>query len=114
VAQSDGQVEIARIANGLTTTYAAPLDGPGAPCSSPGGVKGICRASWKGKSLIVEMRLVTRPDPKGPAVEMVSQERFTFSADGKTLKIQTDVSFPNSGLGGFRVIEPSTETYTRD
>lgn len=45
----------------------------------------------------------------GSTVEVVkTKERWPFSSDGKTLTIKNDVEFPNSGLGSFQVIEPST------
>ena len=47
-------------------------------------------------------------------VPLRAQEQWALSSDLKTVTIRSDVDFPNAGLGGFRVVEPWSEIYTRN
>jgi hypothetical protein len=75
---------------------------------------GTCAAHFKGKALVLEVQVTSHPTPNGPSVQMHTREQWTLSSDRKTLNSHTDVDFPNSGLGGFQVIEPWSETYARN
>jgi hypothetical protein len=116
VSQSESAIEVARNVNGHPFVNKFPLDGSEGKYVTPGGSTGTCKAQLKSKSLILDSFVTTHPLTNGPAVQMHTRERWDLSSDSKTLKIHTDVDFPNlSGtLNGFQVVEPSTEIYTRN
>ena len=115
VSQTESAVEIIKIINGVPNANKFPLDGPDGPYVSPGGVKGVGRARFKGKTLVIETLITTRPQANAPEVRIDTKERWNLSADSKKLTIRTDVDFPNSLLdGGIQLIKPWTETYARD
>jgi tetratricopeptide (TPR) repeat protein len=111
--QSDAEIVVTRTADGDVYTNRFRLDGAEAPSITETGVRGVSTARFKGKTLIVDTRVAAHPQPNGPAVQIHSIEQWTLSSDLKTLTIRNDVEFPNSGLGGFKVIEPWSEVYTR-
>jgi hypothetical protein len=114
VVQSDGAITVTKTIDGKATTNQFKLDGTEAPYTSSGGVKGTCLARFKGKTLVLDFRAITRPQPNGPDVQIHTKEQWTLSPNLKTLTVRSDVDFPNSGLGGFQVIEPWSEIYTRN
>lgn len=116
VAQTESAIEVTRVMDGHQNLNKFPLDGSEGRYVSPGGPTGTCKAQFKGKYLILDTFITTRPQPNGPLVQMHTRERWELSSDAKTLKIHTDVDFPQfSGtLNGFQVFEPSSEIYTRN
>jgi len=114
VVQSDAEIKITKTIDGKATTNRFMLDGTKAPYVSEGGVRGTCTARWKGKALIIETNIATRPQRGGPEVRMHTREQWTLSSDLKAVTIRSDVDFPNSGLGGFQIVEPWSEIYTRN
>jgi hypothetical protein len=116
VIQTESSVEITKTIDGVQNANKFPLDGSDGPYVSPGGVKGAGRAQFKGKTLVLETLVFARPQLNAPEVQIHTKERWNLSSDSKKLTIRTDVDFPNSQLHdlGFQLIEPWTETYTRD
>ena len=116
VTQSESAIAVTRELNGRQYVNNFRLDGSEGKYVSPGGATGTCKAQRKSKSLILDSFVTTHPQPDGPAVEMHTRERWELSKDSTTLKIHTDVNFPQfSGtLSGFQVVEPWTEIYTRN
>jgi tetratricopeptide (TPR) repeat protein len=113
VIQTDTSIEVTRIIDGKASMNRFKLDGTETPFRSDGGAQGIGTARFKGKTLVIDTQVATRPQTNGPAVQIHAKEQWSLSADLKTLTIRTDVEFPNSGLGGFQLIEPWSEIYTR-
>jgi hypothetical protein len=116
LSQSETAIEVTRVQDGHSYVNTFPLDGSTGKYVSPGGPTGTCKGEFKSKSLILDSYVTARARPDSPALEMHTRERWELSSDSKTLKIRTDVEFPQltSTLNGFQVIEPWTETYTRD
>ena len=116
VRQSESAIEVTRVLNGQEFVNKFPLDGSEGKYLSPGGPTGTCKAQLKSKSLILDSFVRTYPQPNGPAVHMHTRQRWELSSDSNTLKIRTDVNFPQfSGtLNGFQVVEPWTEIYIRN
>lgn len=94
VVQNNDYVEITRMELGKKTTSRCPFNGSEGDYTSPGGVSGKCKAQRKGKYLILESVVVTRPQP-ATAVRMHTKERWQLSTDIKTLTIKSDVDFPD-------------------
>jgi len=94
VVQNNDYVEITRMELGKKTTSRCPLNGSEGDYTSLGGISGKCKAQRKGKYLIVESVVVTRPQPT-TAVRMHTKERWQLSTDVKTLTIKSDVDFPD-------------------
>jgi hypothetical protein len=113
VVQNEAEIKITKTLAGKATTNRFMLDGTEVPYVSEGGVRGTCTAKWKGKTLIIDTSIATRPQRGGPEVRIHTREQWTLSSDLKTVTIRSDVDFPNSGLGGFQVVEPWSEIYTR-
>jgi hypothetical protein len=114
VVQSGAEIKITKTIDGKATTNRFMLDGSEALYVSEGGVKGTCTARWKGKTLIIDTNIATRPQRGGPEVRTHTREQWTLSSDLKTVTIRSDVDFPDSGLGGFQIVEPWSEIYTRN
>jgi len=95
VAQRENSVEVTRNEQGKKVTNRYPLDGSEGEYISPGGLRGTCRAQWKGKQLIIESLVETRVQGAPHPVHEHTKERWQLSADSKTLTIQTDVDFPD-------------------
>lgn len=116
VVQTESAIEVTRVLNGHQYVHKFPLDGSEGPYVSPGGLMGTCKAQFKSKSLILESFITSHPDPHGPDVQVHTRERWELSSDSNTLKIHTDVDFPQfSGtLPGFQVVQPWSETYIRN
>jgi hypothetical protein len=115
VVQGDPSIEISILKDGkLYDYYDAKLDGTQASYKSPGGPSGICRAQFKGGSLVLDTLVTTRPPGGSLLVQMHTRERWTLSSDGRTLTIRRDVDVPSEPLNGLQVVEPWSETYTRD
>ncbi|MGD0130695.1 MAG: hypothetical protein ABSE57_01570, partial [Bryobacteraceae bacterium] len=113
VVQTESTIEITRTTEGLKNVNNTPLDGTEGVYNSPGGPRGKCAARFKGKSLVLDTLVVTRPQPKGPDVQIHTRERWELSSDSKTLTIRSDVDFPGSPVNDFQLIEPWTEIYSR-
>jgi hypothetical protein len=111
--QGDTEIEITKIIDGKPDNYKARLDGTEAVYTSPGGVKGTCTARLKGKALMLQTLVSSRPQSGGPLVQIRTRERWTLSPDGKTLTIRNEVDSPTLALPGFQLEEPWTELYTR-
>jgi hypothetical protein len=95
VVQNTESVEVTRTHDGKRFTNHYPLDGGDADYTSSGGISGKCKAQLKGKQLILESVVMTRPQAQGPAMRVHERERWQLSGDSKTLTIQTDVDFPD-------------------
>jgi hypothetical protein len=114
VVQTGVEIEVSRTFDGKAYLNRFKLDGTEAEYRSEGGVQGTSTARFKGKALIIDTQVTTRPQANGPAVQIHTKEQWTLSSDSKTLTIRSDVDFPNSGLGGFQIVEPWSEIYTRN
>jgi hypothetical protein len=114
VVQSGAEINVTKTTDGKTTANRFMLDDTEAPYVSEDGVKGTCTARWKGRTLVIDINVTSRPQRGGPEVRMHTREQWTLSPDLKTLTIRSDVDFPNSGLGGFQVVEPWSEIYARN
>lgn len=114
VIQTGAEIEVSRTFDGKAYLNRLKLDGTEGEYRSEGGAQGTSTARFKGKALIIDTQVTTRPQANGPAVQIHTRERWTLSSDLRTLIIRSDVDFPNSGLGGFQVIEPWSEIYTRN
>jgi len=116
VSQGESASEVTRVQNGHLYVNKFPLDGSEGQYVSPGGPTGTCRGQLKSKYLILDLFVTSHPQLNGPAVQMHTKERWELSSDSKTLKIRTEVDFPQfSGtLNGFQVVEPWSETYVRN
>jgi hypothetical protein len=113
VAQTDTAFEVTKVIDGKASMNRFKLDGAETPYRAENGALGVATARLKGKTLMIDMQVTTRPQANGPAVQIHTKERWTLSSDLTTLTIRCDVDFPNSGLGGFQVVEPWSEVYTR-
>jgi len=91
--------EVATIYHGKRATNFYPLNGMEGDYISPGGVPGRCTAQFKGKQLILESTVATRPQLNAPIVRLHTKQRWQLSGDSKTLTIQTDVDFPDFPVG---------------
>ncbi len=116
VIQTESAIEVTRVVDGHQNVNKFPLDGSEGTYISPGGPTGTCKAQFKSKFLILDTSVATHPQPGGPAVQMHTRERWELSSDSKTLKIRTDVDFPELSrtLNGFQAVEPWSEIYIRD
>lgn len=114
VVQAGAEINVTKTTDGKATANRFMLDGTEAPYVSEGGAKGTCTARWTGKTLVIDTYVASRPQRGGPEVRIHTREQWTLSPDLKTLTIRSDVDFPNSGLGGFQVVEPWSEIYTRN
>jgi hypothetical protein len=99
VVQTEKDVEVTTIDHGKRTNNHYPLNGMEGDYISPGGVPGKCKAQFKGKQLILESTVASRPLPNAPIVRQHTKQRWQLSADSKTLMIQTDVDFPDFPAG---------------
>jgi len=113
VVQHDAEIVVTKTGDGGVSTNRFKLDGSEAVYKTENGIQGVSTARWKSRTLILDSRIAIRPQANGPAVQMHMSEQWTLSSDLKTLTIRSDVDFPNSGLGGFQIAEPSTAVYTR-
>lgn len=116
VIQTPAAIKVTRVGEGHQNVNKFPLDGSEGPYVSPGGPTGTCKAQFKSKYLILDTFVTTRPQANGPAVQMHTRERWELSPDTKTLKIRSDVDFPQftGTLNGFQVVEPWSEIYIRN
>jgi hypothetical protein len=95
VLQTEKDVQITRVELGRKTTSRCPLNGTEGDYMSPGGDPGRCKAELKGKNLMVESIAIIRPRPRDRPVRMHTKERWSLSADSKTLIIESNVDFPD-------------------
>jgi hypothetical protein len=114
VVQNDDRIEITRVEQSKRTTSRCPLNGSEGDYTSPGGVSGKCKAQLKGRYLMLESVVVTRPQPTAPPVRMHTKERWQLSADSKTLIIKSDTDFPDFPADISAAVEASrTQKYSR-
>ena len=113
VSQADSTIEVTTNQNGLRTKNKFLFSGAESIYVSPGGVKGTSKTQLKGKTLTIETFINSSPTPNGNAVQLHTRERWELSSDSKTLTIHQQVDSP-SVPGGFQVIEPWSEIYTRN
>jgi len=117
VVQSQDSIEITRVEQGRRTRNRYPLTGSDGDYTSPGGVSGRCKAQPKGKYLVVESIVVSRPQPTGSPVRMHTKERWRLSADSKILTIEANVDFPDFPAGISNVVNDAyasgTQKYVR-
>jgi hypothetical protein len=113
VSQADSTIEVTTNQNGLRTKNKFLFSGAESIYVSPGGVKGTSKTQLKGKTLTIETFINSSPTPNGTAAQLHTRERWELSSDSKTLTIQHQVDSP-SVPGGFQVIEPWSEIYTRN
>jgi hypothetical protein len=95
VVQNPGDVEVTRTSNGKQVTNRYPQGGNEGNYTSPGGIPGKCKASLKGKQLILESVVTTHPQPQVPPMREHEKQKWQLSDDLKILTIQTDVDFPD-------------------
>jgi len=114
VDQTEAAVKVTIVQDGNRTSNQFLLNGAETIYVSPGGVKGTSKSQLKGKSLIVDTLVESHPTPDGPAVQLHTREQWALSSNSKTLTIQSQVDSPTFPLGGFQVIEPWSEIYTRN
>jgi len=114
VSQTESAIRVTRVMDGHENTNNIPLDGSEGRYVSPGGPIGTCKARLKGKNLVLDSLVMTHPQTNGPTVQVHTIERWELSSDSKTLTIRSDVDFPGSPVYGFQLVEPWTETYTRN
>ena len=115
VVQNEDAIEITIVESGKKTTSRCPFNGSEGDYTSPGGILGKCKAQLKGKNLIIESIIVTRPQPAAN-VRMHAKERWQLSKDGKTLTIKLDVDFPDFPADVSAAVAGETSTtrkYTR-
>jgi hypothetical protein len=114
VNQTESGIEVTKVIDGKRTKNQFLFNGSETVYLSQGGVEGTSKTQFKGKSLIIDTFVLTRPIPNGPAVQIHGKERWELSSDSKTLTIRNEVDAPSVPLGGFQVIEPWSEIYTRN
>jgi hypothetical protein len=95
VVQTENDLEVTTLSGGKRTINRYLLNGSEGDYVGPGGVSGKCKAQFKGKQLILESTVASRPQPNAPIVRQHTKQRWQLSADSKTLTIQTDVDFPD-------------------
>jgi hypothetical protein len=113
VVQNDNAVQVTEIAKGKKTINTFPLDGSTGDYTSPGGVTGKCKGQVKGKELVLENFIVSKPSSESPAVHMHIIERWKLSSDKKTLTIHRDEQFPDFSQIAGAVNRSETEKYSR-
>lgn len=116
VIQTESALNVTKVADGHPNINKFPLDSGDGAYASPGGPIGTCKGQFKGRKMILDMFVTTRPQPNGPAVQMHTRERWELSKDSRTLTIHSDVDFPKfSGLlNGYQVVQPWSEIYIRN
>src|SRR6201999_804157 len=114
VHQDQSAIEVTRIFDGKETSNRFPLDGTEGKYVSEGGIPGTCKGQLKSKNLILESVVVTHPQSNAQAVLLHTKERWDLSGDLKTLKIHSEIDFPQytQTLHGFQVVPPWTDIYT--
>jgi hypothetical protein len=114
VVQNNETIQINREVAGKTTTSRFPLNGSEGDYTSPGGISGRGKAQFKGKNLVVESVVVTKPQPNGPPVRLRTRERWQLSPDAKVLTIRFNVDFPDFEQFSHGATDQSwSETYLR-
>ena len=116
VVQNEKSVDITRSAEGRRMTNRYPLNGSEGDYTSPGGVSGKCKAQLKGKYLVLESVVFSRPQSSSPPVRIHTRERWQLSADSNVLTIKSDVDFPDFPGDISTVVGAygsSTQKYTR-
>lgn len=114
VMQTAAAVEVTKVMDGRASMNRFPLDGSEGAYTSATGVVGKCKGQLKGKTLILESVIVTYPARNRPGFDTRTRERWTLSANSKTLTIRNDVDYPGSPLEGLPITTPWTEIYTRN
>lgn len=114
VRQTESAIQVTRGIDGHQNTNEFPLNGGEGRYVSPGGPTGTCKARWKGTALVLDSLIIAHPQTDGPAVQIHTKERWTLSSDLQTLTIRSDVDFPGSPVNNFQLVEPWTETYSRN
>lgn len=113
VTQSDSSIRIVSSTNGQSSTETFPLDGSQVPYITETGATGKGSAQWHGKELLVQT-IVAGKLPSGVQVHFLTKEEWKLSSDGKTLKVHTDVSSPETPSDIMSVVAPSdNSTYKR-
>jgi hypothetical protein len=118
VTQTEFEIEVTKIVEGRKNVNRFPLNGSPGTYLAPSGTRGTCKAQLESKYLLLDMFVTTLPGVNTSKTQMHTRERWELSSDSKTLKIQTDVDFPqpSGALKGFQVIdiEHWSETYIRN
>jgi len=114
VIQTEATIEIAKAVEGKQNVNRFQLDGSEGEYNNSGGQKGVGKARFKGKTLVLDTLVTARPLPAGPDIQIHTRERWELSSDSKTLTIRSDVDFPNSLVPDFQLIQPWSEVYTRN
>ncbi len=94
VVQTADGIDFTKVELGKRTTGQCPFNGSDGDYRSLGGVPGKWKAQFKDKYLILEIVVVTHPQPALP-MRMHTKERWQLSADAKILTIKSDVDFPD-------------------
>ena len=95
VAQKENSVEVTRVEQGKSTTNIYSLDGSEGTYTTSSGGTGKGKAYFKGKFLILENVVVSRPQPSAPVIRLHSKEQWQLSTDSKTLTIKTSYDSPD-------------------
>ena len=111
VLQTESSIEITKLESGHSTTSHYPLDGQDGVYMTPTGLKGTCRGKLRKKELVLESFVTTRPDPKGPLVQIHTKEKWELSPDLKTLRVHVEIDSPQSPIN---IVDPWTDIYTRN
>jgi hypothetical protein len=83
VFQTEKGVEVVTIYHGKRAPNFYPLNGMGGTTSAQGAFPAKCTAQFKGKQLILESTVATRPQPNAPIVRLHSKQRWQLSGDSK-------------------------------
>ena len=95
VVQNPDSIEVSVTVNRRKVTNRYPLGGEEGDYISDGGLPGKCKASLKGKQLILESVVTAHPQPQGPPMREHEKQKWQLSNDQKILTIQTDFDFPD-------------------
>ncbi|HTZ74454.1 MAG TPA: hypothetical protein VMB47_11070 [Candidatus Aquilonibacter sp.] len=110
IAQTDAEIKITTVTDGVPTTATFSLKNNG-ECSGSNSGDSKCSAQWNGKSLDLETVYTAHPTENGPDVEMHTRERLQLSSDKNTLTIKTETKAPQ--YPALEMAPATTEVYTR-
>lgn len=112
VVQTADAIEVSNVRDGTSNTIRFPLDDGEGTYHTDSHILGKCKGQLKGKRLVLDWVVVTRPVAGGPEVQLHTRERWELSRDSKTLIIHVDVDNPQLPMAN--IGDPWTEIYTRD
>jgi hypothetical protein len=116
VVQTADSIEVTKVENGKKIVNTYPLDGAEGDYITSSGVKGKCKAKFKGSNLILESAVVNRVQMQGhpsTPVRMQTKEQWQLSSDAKLLSVKWEVSFPDFADMAAAVNKSGKEKYIR-